>query len=125
MPPCQALAALLCDAPSALAKQIMKTVQFMDILPPAPEPDSGPESDKDDVTYWRDAHLCSALLRNPSFINPFATFMFRNAAKPPKTDLEISAFDAVDFFIKLLGYDTYDLDFECVPELHQKRCVYV
>lgn len=115
----KALAALLCDAPASLAAQIMPIMLSMVEIPGTRK--SGSEYD---IFGQQDPRMCSALLRNPAFINPWLTFIFSNAAEHPETKLESAALMALDFFVLLLG-ENFDLDrlnFESVPEFTGSRC---
>lgn len=75
--------------------------------------DSGDESEadsaadrEDDVFSRRDPRLCSALLRNPAYMNPLATFILVKMPAGPVEELtkrQVAACLALDLFILLLG----------------------
>lgn len=86
--------------------------------------DADPGSD-DTIFSRRDARLCSALLRNPGFINTWMTFIFQKAPVQPGEKLHLTGMTALELFILLLGkdFDVHDLDFECEPDLPPGRGV--
>lgn len=102
-------------------------VLFPSTYPPAKsdsESVSGSE-DKGDEFIRRDPRLCSALLQNPAFINPWASFIFANAAMEAETHLDWAAFAALGLFNFLLGRreDGQDLQYELVSHWPSGRWV--
>lgn len=114
--PLQALAALLCHAPAKLARHIMAVMHSMVEVPQTLNSNPGLGGDNDPISR-RDLRLCSALLRNPSFINPWMSFIFLDVMVHPEKKLNSPAFIALDFFFLLLGKD-----FKCIPEFPTGRC---
>lgn len=62
-----------------------------------------------DAISRRDPSTCSALLRNPAFMNPLAAFTVVKMVLTPSSDMskrEMVALMALEFFILLIGDNT-------------------
>lgn len=110
---------MLCDAPAALATRIVRIVQSMILFPQVPATECHSE---DDVIRRRDPRLCSALLQNPAFMNPFLKWMFSNAAAQPHTKLEWLTFAARGLFNLLLGRKSKDSGVLQFKPMHDWIC---